>query len=563
MIYDAIIAGGGIAGLTAGAYLSKAGFKTIIIEKQKNTGGLVNSFTYKGFTFDGGIRALENSGILLPMLRQLGLDVEFIKSTVTVGIENDLVQLESKDNLKDYEQLLLKQFPNRQDDISKIISEIKKIMKYMDVLYGIDNPLFLDFKKDREYLSKKVLPKIFSYISTLGKIQKLMMPVDEYLQKLTSDKVLIDMIAQHFFEKTPAFFAMSYFSLYLDYSYPKGGTGALIGKMDDFIRNCGGEIITGSTITEVDYQNHEISDSTGNSYKYKNLIWACDLNELYNILKVTDRTSKTISQKISDRKAEVLNKKGGNSVLTLYLTVDMDKSYFEKITSPHFFYTPVKKGLSEYSFDVLKVKRDGNVDNFINSKSTENSDKKPEIDQCDKKSCGSYTNDKEKIISWAKDFYKYTTYEISFPVMRDESLAPPGQTGIIVSVLFDYSLAKHISDMGWYDKFKNLSAEYIVEILESSIFPGIKGKIMDKFVSTPLTIEKMTGNYEGAITGWAFTNNPVPAISNLTKVTKSVLTPIPDVFQAGQWTFSPSGLPISVMTGKLAADKVKSRLKKR
>jgi hypothetical protein len=44
------------------------------------------------------------------------------------------------------------------------------------------------------------------------------------------------------------------------------------------------------------------------------------------------------------------------------------------------------------------------------------------------------------------------------------------------------------------------------------------------------------------------------------KVAQSVLTPIPDVFQAGQWTFSPSGLPISILTGKLAADKVKKQI---
>jgi hypothetical protein len=45
-------------------------------------------------------------------------------------------------------------------------------------------------------------------------------------------------------------------------------------------------------------------------------------------------------------------------------------------------------------------------------------------------------------------------------------------------------------------------------------------------------------------------------VSSLTKVTRSVLTPIPDTYQAGQWTYSPSGLPISILTGKLAADRI-------
>ena len=62
-----------MAGLTAAAYPAKAGLKVLLCEKEKHTGGLVNSFEYKGFVFDGGIRAIEDSGIVNSMLRQLGL----------------------------------------------------------------------------------------------------------------------------------------------------------------------------------------------------------------------------------------------------------------------------------------------------------------------------------------------------------------------------------------------------------------------------------------------------------------------------------------------------------
>jgi phytoene dehydrogenase-like protein len=96
----------------------------------------------------------------------------------------------------------------------------------------------------------------------------------------------------------------------------------------------------------------------------------------------------------------------------------------------------------------------------------------------------------------------------------------------------------------------------MIRVLDASIYPGLRAAIMDSFTSTPLTIEKISGNSEGAITGWAFTNDAIPAVSSLTKVASSVLTPIPNVYQAGQWTYSPSGLPISILTGKLAADKV-------
>jgi phytoene dehydrogenase-like protein len=146
--------------------------------------------------------------------------------------------------------------------------------------------------------------------------------------------------------------------------------------------------------------------------------------------------------------------------------------------------------------------------------------------------------------------------------MRDSTLAPPGKTGLIVSVLFDYKLTKYIAEMGWYEDFKSLCELCILNTLDASIYPGIKNAIIEKFSSTPLTMEKMFSNSEGAITGWAFSNHPIPAEKRIPRIMNAIRTPLPGVYQAGQWTYSPSGLPTSVLTGKLAADTVSRALKK-
>ena len=49
MKYDTIIVGGGIAGLTAAAYLSRAGQSVLVVEKQPKVGGLVQTFSRNGF----------------------------------------------------------------------------------------------------------------------------------------------------------------------------------------------------------------------------------------------------------------------------------------------------------------------------------------------------------------------------------------------------------------------------------------------------------------------------------------------------------------------------------
>ena len=526
---DVLIVGAGMAGLTAAAYLARAGRKVLLCEKESKTGGLVNSFEFKGFVFDGGIRAIENSGIVVPMLRQLGIEVEFLPSPVSIGIGRDVTRISSKESLGDYQELLDKQFPESKLDIAGIIQLLRQVMGYMDVLYGIDNPLFMDLS-NLEYVSRTILPWALKYMLTMPKLAKLYAPVDEYLAGFTKNKALLDIIAQHFFQKTPAFFALSYFSLYLDYRYPKGGTGALPRALEQFSLSKGTEIRLETEITRVDPGKHQATDAKGNVYQYRKLVWAADLKRLYQVIDLASLADKKAIRDIRSRQKTVAGKAGGDSVFTLYLTLSIDKTAFAEISSPHFFYTPSTTGLSYASLDDLA--------------------------NHDPNQAAKFVDDKLRIVDWLRRFLDLTTYEISIPVLRDSTLAPQGQTGLIISTLFDYSLTKHVQGLGWYEEFKKLAANRILAVLDASIYPGLKAAVLDSFTSTPLTIERISGNSEGAITGWAFTNDFIPAVNKLPKVASSVLTPIPDVYQAGSWTYSPSGMPISILTGKLAAEPV-------
>ena len=134
MRYDAIIVGGGIAGLTSAAFLSKNGYKIMLCEKEDHVGGLVSSFEYDGFLFDAGVRGIVDSGIVKPMLKQLDIDVEFVKSIVTIGIEKEFIKVETIDSLKDYRQMLVNLYPENEADIDVILDEIRKVMDYMDIL---------------------------------------------------------------------------------------------------------------------------------------------------------------------------------------------------------------------------------------------------------------------------------------------------------------------------------------------------------------------------------------------------------------------------------------------
>ena len=218
-------------------------------------------------------------------------------------------------------------------------------MGYMDVLYGIDNPLFMNLR-DPKYIFGTILPWMFKYVLTMPKVARLNGDVDSHLAKFTGTAALVDMIAQHFFKKTPTFFALSYFSLYLDYAYPSGGTGVLPGKLARYIGDNGGKILCGVDITRVDAGARTLADSRGTGYEWERLLWAADARSLYRILDSGSIRDEKVRRAIDSRTAEVADKKGGDSVFTLYLELNLPTSYFRAISSPHFFYTPVTTGLS-------------------------------------------------------------------------------------------------------------------------------------------------------------------------------------------------------------------------
>ena len=134
--HDALIVGAGMAGLTAAAFLAREGWSVLLCEKEARCGGLVGSFLRDGFVFDSGIRALENSGILFPMLRRLGIDMEFVRSTVSLGVEDTVMRLPDSGCVEEYEKFLIGLFPESAADVRRIVADVRSIMRYMDVLYG-------------------------------------------------------------------------------------------------------------------------------------------------------------------------------------------------------------------------------------------------------------------------------------------------------------------------------------------------------------------------------------------------------------------------------------------
>jgi len=417
-----------------------------------------------------------------------------------------------------------KMYPESVNDIDKIISKIDRIMKDMGILYGIDNPYFKDMK-DISYLLKELLPWFGKFIFALRRMNKNDKPVESFLEQLTSNQSLIDIIAQHFFKKTPTSFALGYFYSYTDYIYPSGGTGELPKALVRKIIEGNGKIQTGTEIIEVNPAEKRLNDKDGNTYSYDTLIWSADLKTLYRIVN-TNSMEEEDTRKILEQKELLLSKRGCDSVYSLFIGVDTPSEDFRSISNGHFFYTPSKKGLGEVHWSKL----DSLIENF-ESKS------------------------KDDVLQWLDEYCQLTTYEISIPALRNPSLTPAGKTGLIISMLFEYDLIKKVKDANWYEEFKIEVENRMLETLSNSIYPGLKDKVLFQISSTPLSIESRAGTSEGAVVGWSYLSD-VPVVHELRKMPSSVRTSIPNVYQAGQWAYSPAGIPTAILTGWHAAQNV-------
>jgi phytoene dehydrogenase-like protein len=222
----------------------------------------------------------------------------------------------------------------------------------------------------------------------------------------------------------------------------------------------------------------------------------------------------------------MLEQRGGDSVFTLFLEVDEALQSFKAIANGHFFYTPSKTGLGE----IHRQELTGMLDNW--EKVT-----------------------KAQLFDWIKRFSSLNTYEISIPGLKDPDLCPEGKSGVVISFLTEYTLFQKVKESGWYEEFVPEMEKMVLAAVADSVYPMLKDKTIARFSFTPLSIESRVGSSEGAITGWSF-QNPVPVINKMQQSARSVLTPIPSIFIAGQWTYSPAGVPMSILTAKLAADKI-------
>ncbi len=128
----------------------------------------------------------------------------------------------------------------------------------------------------------------------------------------------------------------------------------------------------------------------------------------------------------------------------------------------------------------------------------------------------------------------------------DPSLAPPGQSSVVVMLPSPYNYWQRIYGRKLYDTEQLQVADQVIEQIDQ-VYPGIGADVEVMDVATPLSFERYTGNWMGSTTGW------LPSLKTMPYMFRGVKKTLPGLenfYMAGQWVEPGGSLPFAAMSGR-------------
>jgi all-trans-retinol 13,14-reductase len=248
--YDVIIIGSGIGGLTAGALLTKLGYRVLILEQHRIPGGYCSSFRRKGFDFDTGVHYLGNvegdQGYIGRILKYLGLDKEITFIELDHDCFDKLIfpdfTFSVPKGIDRYRERLDAAFPG----------ESQGIDEYFNVIEGIAKEI--QRTPPRPKLKGRSLGP-FKFAKTTKWLKK---PLQYLLDKCTRNIQLKAVLASPFmaYGEPPATASILVHTMFLLQNlggayYPRGGTQHIPTSIARYIVSHGGEIRYHSPVARI------------------------------------------------------------------------------------------------------------------------------------------------------------------------------------------------------------------------------------------------------------------------------------------------------------------------
>jgi len=442
------IIGAGAAGLSAGCYLQMNGFSTTIFESHSTCGGLCTSWRQNGFTFESGLQWLLGSGSGNPFY---GLWSELIDMASIRFINHEIrMAIEMKENsdvsgnkvfflytnLERLQKYMLSIAPEDKKLIFKLIHTIRRMQQYEIPPMIKTVPALLPWYRKIRLI--KYLPLLLfllreSKATNFTFSRKLKNPFlkEAFMLLFDGDEMplLVVTLPLAFNDLKAA-------------GYPVGGSGVLMGKLQQQYLALGGRIRFGAEVEKIVVKNNRAEGillRSGEFIPSGITISAADWNfTVFGALE-GKYVDKTILKLHSQEKFRVFD-----SVFMVSLGV-----FGNFGNQPHFLRFPLSRPL--VSPDATRHER---MEIHINN-------------------------------------YDPTSF-------------PEGHAVISISFYTrnaDYWINLREADFMKYGNAKQLFSRLIIDLADERI-SGLKENIREVDIATPATFQRYTNNWKGSVQGW-------------------------------------------------------------
>ena len=240
--YDIAILGTGLGGLVCGYILSKNGYKVLLLEKNAQIGGCLQTFRRFGVKFDTGmhyIGSMMEGQILHRLFNYLKLNKDVPINQLD---ENgyDVLSINGKTyryatGYDRFTETLCESFPDNRKDIQQYVQQLKAIASASPLynLHKVEDNVFIEA----------------DYIKT---------SINEFIASLTDNTTLQNVLAGNLplyagvKDKTPTYIHALINNFYIQSAWRIiGGSDAIATALARHIRDNGGEIRTNSEISEI------------------------------------------------------------------------------------------------------------------------------------------------------------------------------------------------------------------------------------------------------------------------------------------------------------------------
>ncbi|MDI3318472.1 phytoene desaturase family protein [Pinibacter soli] len=439
-MYDVIIIGSGMGGLTCGALLSKEGFNVCVLEKNKQIGGCLQTFVRERVIFDSGVHYVGGLGKgqnlhqifkylgIMDKLRLEKLDEDAFDYIV---FENDDNKYPMAQGYENFVQQLLKYFPDEEIAIRKYCDKMQEVCRKF--------PLY-NLKFDENFEKGEVMQ--------LG--------AKEFIESITSNTRLQEVLAGNNVlyaglpDRAPFYVHALVLNSYIEGSWKFVDGGSQIGKyLVQIIRENGGDIKRNCTVTEIVEKNgvadHVVLDN-GETLFAKNFISNV---HPYNTLKMlkTELIRNAYRSRIGSLE---------NTISCFIINIVCKKNCFKSFKHNIYFN---KEGAVWDSWNYTDEEWPKNYGVFASSSSKN---------------------------------HEYAEGLTLFTYMQYEEVKKWENTFNTVSKEDDRGAE--------YEAFKKRKAEKLIDEAEKKI-PGLKDCIQSYYTSTPLTYRDYIGGDDGSLYG--------------------------------------------------------------